>query len=1257
MANSDKNIRIVTSKNKATYPNIVFTGSAAGSSVITLNVLDDNTLSFESNEGQVFSLNSNLSSGTIFSVTDISGIHLIRASAGATIGIAEYSGLVGIGTDIPIHKLHVRGQVAFASTNDQSLTFIFDNSLPSGNANLQIRSANEIRFYNSANSFYTGLKSGSSIATTVFTLPISDGSAGQILRTNGFAGLSFTSFSPVSSLSSVVSTQAQNTNHLILFTPSQNISGSAVSSNPVLVYNPFTQLLSVSGLAVTSKTDSSSKSSGALIVSGGVGIGGSISLGNRLSLYNDSNYITFLNSSTASTIYTLPINSPQAVGTSVLSSKLDGTMSWVPLISGGSGVVDSGIAGSVAFYAADGTTISGSRDIYISTGNGVTINPSTVSLSTTTGALVVNGGVGVGGTINIGQRLTVGSNLNSTSTTTGALVNSGGLGLAGNAFIGGTVIAPLFSGNFSGTAATITNIYGTSVSSPTITSSDKIDIQTSIGQTAAIQILAGNSGASGTFVAFDTLNKRVGLGISTPVYTLDVVGDINASSGQSFRIGGTVVLNRTTLGTGVTNSSLESLGTIRTGVWAATAITTHYGGTGLQTPLAIGDLLYADTTTTWARLSAVAGVQVLTSNGTNTAPQYIPQSLLSVGSATTSSNLRIVNTNSSSIHPVLFTPSINTSGSAVSANGTFVYNPSTDILSVSGLAITSSTFSSSSTTGALIVTGGVGVGQSVSIGGRLQIFNGTNAGFAAFSYTGSATTSYTLPNNSPQSSAGTSVLSSTIDGVMSWVPMTSGSSSNPGDGDTAIQFNDSGSFGGTTAFTFNKLSNLVSIASTADHRDNYNVGLRLVNDGPVSNQFGLVAARNSPGLELVGIGQTGSVTSGGNYNRFAFDVIGASNSIESSLRLRYSWDGRINGAVNFLNLVQYNSTKGLGIGASDSSYFNYFRTPNSQASDKIYILPNDFPSTGTSYLASDTSGNLSWSPVVSSTGSTVSSGVATRLAYYQNSGTAITDTFGINYRNSGTASTFIIFGGASSGNTIFSVHAESSTSLKVGIGVSLPTTTLDVSGDIKASNVNIRKGNSLLLYSSGDSNYTEIKSNSASNYTLTFPTSILSSPAIGSTYYIVSNSTGALSFAPIPKQTHRIQFATSYNPTVGGDSAVFMLPFSYSDGVSIVTWRMRRVDCRVETSSATGSTFSIEKYAYNNGSGIGTFSTTSTGSTENIMSEPLRIIGSGIAETYWTTFAGTHITAMSGDKLRLNFSNVSALHENFSISLIMEQDI
>ena len=133
MANSDKNIRITTSKNKTTFPNIVFTGSSAGSSVITLEVLDDNTMSFTSNEGQVFSLDSNLSTGTIWSVNDISGYPLLRAdvgaASGATIRIAEGLGNVGIGETNPIHKFNVKGALAIGSTTTANYTVL---RFPSG---------------------------------------------------------------------------------------------------------------------------------------------------------------------------------------------------------------------------------------------------------------------------------------------------------------------------------------------------------------------------------------------------------------------------------------------------------------------------------------------------------------------------------------------------------------------------------------------------------------------------------------------------------------------------------------------------------------------------------------------------------------------------------------------------------------------------------------------------------------------------------------------------------------------------------------------------------------------------------------------------------------------------------------------------------------------------------------------------------------------------------------------------------------------
>jgi hypothetical protein len=76
-------------------------------------------------------------------------------------------------------------------------------------------------------------------------------------------------------------------------------------------------------------------------------------------------------------------------------------------------------------------------------GNTVTILSDTASTSTTTGALIVNGGVGIGENINIGNNMTVGntvtilSTTSSTSTLTGALLVSGGVSIGGDVWIQG----------------------------------------------------------------------------------------------------------------------------------------------------------------------------------------------------------------------------------------------------------------------------------------------------------------------------------------------------------------------------------------------------------------------------------------------------------------------------------------------------------------------------------------------------------------------------------------------------------------------------------------------------------------------------------------------------------------------------------------------------------------------------------------------------------------------------------------------------
>jgi hypothetical protein len=65
---------------------------------------------------------------------------------------------------------------------------------------------------------------------------------------------------------------------------------------------------------------------------------------------------------------------------------------------------------------------------------------------------------------------------------------------------------------------------------------------------------------------------------------------IDLASGKEFKINGTSVLSGSTLGSGVTSSSLTSVGTIATGTWNGTAIGIAYGGTGLTATPANGQL-------------------------------------------------------------------------------------------------------------------------------------------------------------------------------------------------------------------------------------------------------------------------------------------------------------------------------------------------------------------------------------------------------------------------------------------------------------------------------------------------------------------------------------------------------------------------------------------------------------------------------------------------------------------------------------------
>ena len=165
-----------------------------------------------------------------------------------------------------------------------------------------------------------------------------------------------------------------------------------------------------------------------------------------------------------------------------------------------------------------------------------------------------------------------------------------------------------FTGAVSGTSLTLSgdltvNGTTTTINSTTVTVDDKnLELGSSASPTDAGADGGGITLKGATDKTFNWID-------ATDAWTSSE--NMNLLTGKSFLIAGTSVLNATTLGSGVTASSLTSVGTIATGVWNGTAIAIANGGTGSTDAgaartalgLAIGTNVQAYNST----LAAVAG--------------------------------------------------------------------------------------------------------------------------------------------------------------------------------------------------------------------------------------------------------------------------------------------------------------------------------------------------------------------------------------------------------------------------------------------------------------------------------------------------------------------------------------------------------------------------------------------------------------------------------------------------------------------------
>ena len=155
---------------------LVSTAGAASTQRITQRAYttDNGTLSWEGSAGQLFSVTNNLTSGSIFSVNDVSGIPSIDVDADGTIQLAPYGSteFVGIGTTNPTVKLHVIGDARISGAVTAT-SFVGDGSgltnLPSTGAATTITLADE------------------SSDTTCFPIFATDATGDQTLKTDSSA--------------------------------------------------------------------------------------------------------------------------------------------------------------------------------------------------------------------------------------------------------------------------------------------------------------------------------------------------------------------------------------------------------------------------------------------------------------------------------------------------------------------------------------------------------------------------------------------------------------------------------------------------------------------------------------------------------------------------------------------------------------------------------------------------------------------------------------------------------------------------------------------------------------------------------------------------------------------------------------------------------------------------------------------------------------------------------------------------------------
>jgi len=246
--------------------------------------------------------------------------------------------------------------------------------------------------------------------------------------------------------------------------------------------------------------------------------------------------------------------------------------------------------------------------------------------------------------------------------------------------------------------------------------------------TGTVNLATGGASTTNIGGSGSTLVVGKTSGNSTLTVNGNTAATINiANTSGVYQINGTTVLNSSTLGSGVTSSSLTTVGTIGTGVWNGTIITGAYGGTGVANT--------GKTITLGGNLTT-SGAFATTITASNTTSVTLPTSGTLVGSNDTGTVTNtmlagsIANNKLTNSSITVGTTSISLGSSSTTLSGVTSIDGGTSVSQTLTIQSTTGVGSSdsiifkvgnNSTAVTINTSGNVGIGETTPTGGKLVV--------------------------------------------------------------------------------------------------------------------------------------------------------------------------------------------------------------------------------------------------------------------------------------------------------------------------------------------------------------------------------------------------------------------------------------------------------------------------------------------------------------------------------------------------------